>query len=91
VSDTAEYGDYVSGPRVIDPRVKENMQGVLADIQSGAFAARFIADQDAGAPEFLALREKEAQHPIEGVGKELRALFAWKQQDADYTEGSAAR
>src|SRR2546423_8316198 len=49
VSDTAEYGDYVSGPRVIDPHVKENMQAVLGDIQSGKFAARFIADQDAGA------------------------------------------
>ncbi len=91
VSDTAEYGDYVSGPRVIDPSVKEHMKEVLADIQSGAFAKRFIADQDAGAPEFLALREKAAKHPIEATGKELRALFAWKQQDADYTEGSAAR
>ncbi|WP_207454775.1 ketol-acid reductoisomerase [Desertivibrio insolitus] len=91
ISDTAEYGDYVSGPRVIDPRVKENMQAVLADIQNGAFAKRFIEDQDAGAPEFLALREKAQGHPIEATGKELRALFAWKQQDADYTEGSAAR
>ena len=91
VSDTAEYGDYVSGPRVIDPHVKENMQAVLGDIQSGAFAERFIADQDAGAPEFYALREKGAQHPIEEVGKELRALFAWKQQDEGYVEGSAAR
>jgi len=91
VSDTAEYGDYVSGPRVIDPHVKDNMKAVLADIQSGAFAKRFIADQDAGAPEFLALREKGAQHPIEATGRELRALFAWKQQDADYTEGSAER
>src|SRR6187455_2829907 len=91
VSDTAEYGDYVSGPRVIDPHVKDNMRQILADIQSGAFAERFIADQDAGAPEFYALREKGAQHPIEEVGKELRALFAWKQQDEDYVEGSAAR
>jgi ketol-acid reductoisomerase len=91
VSDTAEYGDYVSGPRVIDASVKKNMRAVLDDIQSGAFAKRFIADQDAGAPEFLALREKGAQHPIEATGKELRALFAWKQQDADYTEGSAQR
>ena len=48
VSDTAEYGDYVSGPRVIDPHVKENMKAVLADIQNGKFAERFIADQDAG-------------------------------------------
>ena len=50
VSDTAEYGDYVSGPRVIDAHVKENMKAVLADIQNGAFAKRFIDDQDAGAP-----------------------------------------
>jgi ketol-acid reductoisomerase len=91
VSDTAEYGDYVSGPRVIDPSVKENMKAVLGDIQSGAFAKRFIADQDAGAPEFLELRAKGAAHPIETTGKELRALFAWKQQDSDCTEGSAAR
>ncbi len=91
ISDTAEYGDYVSGPRVISPEVKENMKAVLADIQSGAFAERFIADQDAGAPEFLALREKEQGHPIEATGKELRALFAWKQTDSDYVEGSAAR
>ncbi|MDT3317314.1 ketol-acid reductoisomerase [Microbacterium sp. KSW4-11] len=91
VSDTAEYGDYVSGPRVIDPRVKENMAAVLADIQSGAFAKRFIDDQDNGAVEFQELRSKAAAHPIEAVGKDLRALFAWKQQDTDYTEGSAAR
>src|SRR5690606_7037915 len=91
VSDTAEYGDYVSGPRVIDPHVKENMQAVLGDIVSGAFAERFIADQDAGAPEFKALRAKGEQHPIEETGRKLRALFAWKQSDDDYTDGSAAR
>ncbi len=91
ISDTAEYGDYVSGPRVIDAGVKERMKGILADIQDGSFAARFIADQDAGAPEFLKLREQEAQHPIEKTGRELRAHFSWKQQDADYVEGSAAR
>ena len=93
VSDTAEYGDYVSGPRVIDPSVKENMKGVLADIKNGAFAKRFIDDQDAGAPEFMALREKGAQHPIEATGRELRKLMAWvdSDRDSDYTEGSAAR
>jgi ketol-acid reductoisomerase len=92
VSDTAEYGDYVSGPRVIDPRVKENMQAVLADIRSGTFAQRFIDDQDAGAPEFKALREKGAQHPIEATGKELRGLMSWiKDSDSDYVEGSPAR
>ncbi|NQX26807.1 ketol-acid reductoisomerase [Microbacteriaceae bacterium VKM Ac-2854] len=91
VSDTAEYGDYVSGPRVIDPSVKENMKAVLADIQSGAFATRFINDQDAGAPEFKALREKGEHHPIEATGLELRKLFAWKQTDEDYVDGSVAR
>jgi len=92
VSDTAEYGDYVSGPRVISPQVKENMQAVLADIQSGAFAARFIADQDAGAPEFKELRAKGEAHPIEAVGRDLRKMFSWiKPADSDYIEGHAAR
>lgn len=91
ISDTAEYGDYVSGPRIIDASVKERMQAVLSEIQDGTFAARFIADQDAGAPEFLALREKEAGHPIEATGKVLRSHFSWKQQDADYVDGQAAR
>jgi ketol-acid reductoisomerase len=92
VSDTAEYGDYVSGPRVIDDRVKENMKAVLTDVQNGTFAQRFIDDQDAGAPEFTALREKGAAHPIEAVGRELRGMMAWvRSGDDDYTEGSAAR
>lgn len=92
VSDTAEYGDYVSGPRVIDARVKENMKAVLADIQSGAFAERFIADQDAGAPEFAELRAQGEQHPIEETGRQLRTLMAWVDTgDDDYTEGTAAR
>ncbi|MBW3085757.1 Ketol-acid reductoisomerase (NADP(+)) [Austwickia sp. TVS 96-490-7B] len=94
VSDTAEYGDYVSGPRVIDPRVKENMKAVLEDVRSGAFAKRFIDDQDAGAPEFTRLREQGAAHPIEKTGKDLRGLMAWikdSDADSDYTEGSAAR
>ena len=93
VSDTAEYGDYISGPRVIDPRVKENMKAVLADVQSGAFAKRFIEDQDAGAPEFKALRAKGEQHPIEEVGRNLRSMMSWvkKSNNDDYKEGSAAR
>jgi ketol-acid reductoisomerase len=92
ISDTAEYGDYVSGPRVIDAHVKENMQAVLKDIQDGSFAQRFIDDQDAGAPEFTALREKGAQHPIEATGRKLRGLMSWiKADDNDYVEGTAAR
>jgi ketol-acid reductoisomerase len=92
VSDTAEYGDYVSGPRVVDDRVKENMVAVLEDVRNGAFAQRFIDDQDAGGPEFTELRAKGAAHPIEAVGKDLRGMMAWvKSHDTDYVEGSAAR
>ncbi|MFL6100442.1 MAG: ketol-acid reductoisomerase [Actinomycetales bacterium] len=92
VSDTAEYGDYVSGPRVIDASVKERMQAVLADIKDGSFAARFIADQDAGAPEFTRLRAEGEQHPIEATGRELRGLMSWiRDSDSDYKEGTAAR
>jgi len=68
------------------------MKTVLSDIQTGKFAERFIADQDAGAPEFKKLRESEAGHPIEATGKELRKMFSWlKSSDDDYVEGSAAR
>lgn len=92
ISDTAEFGDYVSGPRVIDPHVKENMQAVLADIVNGKFAQRFIDDQDAGAPEFNRLRKQGAEHPIEATGKQLRGLMSWiKDSDSDYVEGSASR
>jgi ketol-acid reductoisomerase len=94
VSTTAEYGDYISGPRVIGPEVKERMRDVLTDIQDGTFANRFITDQDAGAPEFLALRAKGEAHPIEKVGRELRKLFSWLRQadtEKDYVEGSAGR
>jgi ketol-acid reductoisomerase len=91
VSDTAEYGDYVSGPRVIDERVKENMKAVLADIQNGSFADRFIADQDAGGVEFMELRTRGEKHPIESVGRDLRKLMSWVSQDDDYVEGTAAR
>ena len=90
--DTAEYGDYVSGPRVITPDVKEHMKEVLADIQNGSFAKRFMDDQAAGAPEFKKLRAEGEAHPIEKTGREVRAMFAWRSDiDEDYTEGSVAR
>jgi ketol-acid reductoisomerase len=92
VSDTAEYGDYVSGPRVITPDVKANMVAVLDDIKNGSFAQRFIDDQDAGGPEFTRLRAEGEQHPIEQTGRELRKLMAWvKSHDSDYVEGTAGR
>ncbi|MGB0080762.1 MAG: ketol-acid reductoisomerase [Terracidiphilus sp.] len=73
ISDTAEWGDYVSGPRVINEESRKAMQAILSEIQNGAFAKRFLADQNSGRKEFLAFREAEAKHPIEIVGKALRA------------------
>ncbi len=75
ISDTAEYGDYVSGPRIVDGHVREAMKGVLADIQSGAFAQRWIGDMDAGEAELKRLRTEAEGTTLETVGKELRALM----------------
>jgi ketol-acid reductoisomerase len=77
VSDTAEYGDYVSGPRVINSAVKDEMKRILTEIQDGTFARRWVAEDDAGRPEFTKLREEGAAHPIEQVGKELRGMMSW--------------
>jgi ketol-acid reductoisomerase len=92
VSDTAEYGDYTSGPKIIDESVKERMKQILREVQDGSWAAGFIADQDAGAPEFKRLRAEGEKHPIEQVGRELRELMPWiESSNDDYTEGTAAR
>ncbi len=80
VSDTAEYGDYTRGPRIIDAGVKERMREVLDEIQSGQFASEWISENQAGRPRFLALRRLNAEHPIEAVGKEMRAMMAWLKQ-----------
>ena len=77
VSDTAEYGDYTRGPRVIDAGVKERMRGILEEIRSGQFASEWIAENQAGRARFLALRRREAAHPIEEVGREVRAMMSW--------------
>ena len=73
VSDTAEYGDYVSGPRIIDENVRTEMRGVLKDIQDGSFAKRWIAESDSGRAEFERMRAADHDHPIEVVGARLRA------------------
>jgi ketol-acid reductoisomerase len=75
ISDTAEWGDYVSGPRVINDESRKAMKAILTEIQNGAFAKRFLADQNSGRREFLAFREAEAKHPVEIVGKQLRAAM----------------
>ncbi len=75
ISDTAEWGDYVAGPRIVTPEVKQAMQGLLADIRDGSFAKRFIEDQNSGRKHFEQFRSEERGHPIEKVGAELRAAM----------------
>jgi ketol-acid reductoisomerase len=77
ISDTAEFGDYITGPRLINDQVKAEMQKVLRDIQDGSFATRWILENQAGRPAFLAMRRAGAQHQIEEVGRELRAMMPW--------------
>ncbi len=77
VSDTAEYGDYSRGPRVINDAVKTEMRKILGEIQSGQFAREWILENQAGRPSFYAMRKKDAEHPIEVVGKELRGMMSW--------------
>jgi ketol-acid reductoisomerase len=77
ISDTAEYGDYVSGPRVIDEHVRESMRKVLREIQDGSFAEHWIDENSNGREKFLAMRSKDAEHPVEKVGRELRSMMTW--------------
>ena len=77
ISNTAEYGDYSSGPRVIDGRVKDEMRVLLDNIQSGRFARDWVAECQAGQPSFKAMRRRAAEHPIEEVGARLRAMMPW--------------
>ena len=77
VSDTAEFGDYTRGPKVIDENVKSNMREVLAQIKDGTFAREWIAENDEGRPSFNRLRKENAGHPIEKVGKELRGMMSF--------------
>jgi ketol-acid reductoisomerase len=77
VSDTAEYGDYVSGPRVIDQHVRDEMRKILTEIQNGTFANRWILENQAGRPSFQAMRRGNAEKQIEQVGSELRAMMPW--------------
>ncbi|MBD2615807.1 MAG: ketol-acid reductoisomerase [Nostoc sp. ZfuVER08] len=77
ISNTAEYGDYTRGPRVVTEQTKAEMQKILSEIQSGQFAREFVLENQSGKPGFTALRRKEAEHKIEEVGKDLRAMFSW--------------
>jgi ketol-acid reductoisomerase len=77
VSDTAEYGDYVSGPKVVDQRTRETMRKLLSDIQDGTFAKRWIEESESGRPNFVEYRDEEQHLPIERVGAELRSKMGW--------------
>ncbi|HML09371.1 MAG TPA: ketol-acid reductoisomerase [Stellaceae bacterium] len=82
ISNTAEYGDYTRGDRVISPAVKEEMKRILADIQSGRFARDWVLENNAGQPSFKAMRRAAAEHDIEKVGERLRAMMPWIKQNA---------
>jgi ketol-acid reductoisomerase len=77
ISDTAEYGDYTRGPRVVNAQTKDEMRKILKEIQSGQFAKEFIVENQVGRPTFDKYREAEAAHPIEEVGKRLRDMMSW--------------
>jgi ketol-acid reductoisomerase len=84
ISETAEYGDYVSGPRVVDAGVKERMGEVLAEVQDGTFARNWILENQANQASFRAQRRQQSQHPIEEVGRELRSMMSWLPQPTDH-------
>ena len=77
ISNTAEYGDITTGPRIITDETKAEMKRVLADIQSGRFVKNFVLDNRAGQPELKAARKAAAAHPIEKTGAQLRAMMPW--------------
>jgi ketol-acid reductoisomerase len=77
ISNTAEYGDYTRGPRVIDERTRSTMRQILSEIQAGRFATEWVLENKAGQPNFKAMRRRAAAHPIEDVGTKLRAMMPW--------------
>jgi ketol-acid reductoisomerase len=79
ISDTAEYGDYSVGKRIITDETKKEMTKVLGEIQDGSFARNWIVENQANRPYFNRMREINAAHPVEAVGKKLRAMMSWTQ------------
>lgn len=77
ISNTAEYGDLTRGPRIVTEETKKEMKKILSEIQTGQFAREFVLENQSGKPGFTAMRRREAEHPIEEVGKDLRAMFSW--------------
>ncbi len=81
VSNTAEYGDYISGPKLITEETRKTMRKILSDIQDGSFAKEWLLENQVGAPHFKAMRKKEAEQSLEKVGAELRKLYSWNDSD----------
>ncbi len=77
ISNTAEYGDYTRGPRIVNEQTKLEMRQILKEIQSGQFAREFVLENQSGKAGFTSMRRQESEHPIEEVGKDLRAMFSW--------------
>jgi ketol-acid reductoisomerase len=77
ISNTAEYGEYVSGKKIVDDKTKERMKEVLKDIQSGKFTKDWMKENEAGQKNFLQMRKELSEHQIEKVGEKLRALMPW--------------
>lgn len=77
ISNTAEYGDLTRGPRIVTDDTRAEMKKILLEIQTGQFAREFVLENQSGKPGFTAMRRREAEHPIEEVGKDLRAMFSW--------------
>jgi ketol-acid reductoisomerase len=89
ISNTAEYGDYVSGPRIVNDETRAEMRRILKEIQDGTFAKNFILENQAGKPSFQAMRRAGAEHQIEAVGRELRGMMPWlKSKQDDKTEAA---
>lgn len=85
ISDTAEYGDYVSGPQIVDDRTRATMRQILTNIQDGTFARQWVTEYESGAPNLKEMRAAEQNQPVEVVGKELRAMMRWLQADKPQT------
>ena len=81
ISNTAEYGDYITGPKIVTDETKKAMKKILADIQDGSFAKEWLLENQAGCPHFNAMRKREAEQPLEQIGKNLRKLYSWNDSD----------
>ena len=80
ISNTAEYGDYITGPKIVTEDTKKAMKQILKDIQDGSFAKEWLLENKVGCPHFMAMRQNEAGHQLEQVGAELRKLYSWNNE-----------